>query len=118
MRVPGAPFQGRTSESSPPWQVSMAPAGRPRGGGRRGGGARGGLAAVGGGRGAGGPRGGAGGRGEGAPPADGRQRLAAEAQRGDTEEIIGVLELAGGVAGEHQGQIVRLDTAAVVHHPD
>jgi hypothetical protein len=49
---------------------------------------------------------------------NGGQRLAAEAQRADVEEILDLGEFAGGVACEGQGQIFRLDAAAVVHDLD
>src|SRR5437763_964903 len=48
----------------------------------------------------------------------GVERLAAEAQRADAEEVVGVFELAGGVAGERQRQVVGVDAAAVVRDAD
>src|SRR5262249_59756732 len=61
------------------------------------------------------------GRGEGtvlqrdlADAADGRQCFAAKAERADTEQIVGAVELAGGVAGEGERQIVRGNAATVV----
>ena len=50
--------------------------------------------------------------------ADRRQRLAAEAHRADAEQIVGLMELAGGMAGEGERQVVRLDAAAVVDDAD
>ena len=50
--------------------------------------------------------------------ADGRQGLAAEAQRGDAEEVVGRLQLAGGVRGEGQGQVVGRDAVAVIDDAD
>ena len=38
--------------------------------------------------------------------ADGGQRLAAKAERVDAEEIVGIVQLAGGVAGEGQRQVL------------
>ena len=49
---------------------------------------------------------------------DGRQRFAAEAERGNVKQVIGAGQLAGGVTGERQRQILRGDAAAVVHHAD
>ena len=62
MRVPGEPFQGRTGDSSPPWQVISAPqrvARRPRLQRHLG------------------------------DAADGRQRLAAKAEGADAEQVVG-----------------------------
>jgi hypothetical protein len=50
--------------------------------------------------------------------ADRGQGLATKAESADAEEILGAVQLAGGVAGEGQGQVFRLDAAAVVHHLD
>ena len=50
--------------------------------------------------------------------ADRGQRLAAEAERADAEQVVGVAELAGGVAGEGQRQVVGGDAAAVVDDAD
>ena len=47
--------------------------------------------------------------------ADRGQRLAAKAERADAKEIVGLAQLAGGVAGEGERQIVGVDAAAVVH---
>ena len=91
MRVPAAPFQGRTAPSSPPWQAISA------------------------------PRGSSGGRDcsvDLGDAADGGQRLAAEAERADAEQVVGVVQLAGGVAGEGQRQVVGVDAAAVVDDAD
>ena len=46
------------------------------------------------------------------------QRLAAEAQRGDAEQVVRLGELARGVAGHGQRQLVGRDPAAVVGHAD
>ena len=46
--------------------------------------------------------------------ADRGQRFAAKAERADAEEIVGVVQFAGGVAGKGQRQIVGVDAAAVV----
>jgi hypothetical protein len=51
-------------------------------------------------------------------PADRRQRLATEAQRADAEQVVGVAELAGRVAGECQRQVVRLDAPAIIDDAD
>src|SRR5437773_1158128 len=51
-------------------------------------------------------------------PREAGQGLAAEAQRGDAEEFVGAAQLAGGVAGEGQRQVVGGDAAAVVGHAD
>ena len=50
--------------------------------------------------------------------ADRRQGFAAEAHGADAEEIVGAGELAGGVIGEGERQIGRVDAAAVVDEPD
>ena len=47
---------------------------------------------------------------------DGRQRLAPKAQGHDRFEVIQVADLAGGVALERGGQLVRGDAAAIVFH--
>ena len=44
--------------------------------------------------------------------------LAAKAEGGDAFEIVGALDLAGGVAGDGQAQLVLGDAAAVVAHRD
>ena len=49
---------------------------------------------------------------------DRRQRLAAKAERADAEQVVGVGDLAGGVAGDRQRQVVRRDAAAVVDDAD
>ena len=49
---------------------------------------------------------------------DGRQRLAAKAQRGDREQILHVAQFAGGVALEGQQRVVAQHAAAVVHDAD
>ena len=46
--------------------------------------------------------------------ADGGEGLPAEAEGADAEEIVRIVELAGGVAGEGQRQVVGVDAAAVV----
>jgi hypothetical protein len=46
---------------------------------------------------------------------DRRQRLAAESERADGVEILGDPELARGMGGHRQRQILRLHPAAVVH---
>src|SRR5262249_13279864 len=50
--------------------------------------------------------------------ADGGEGLAAEAEGVDAEEVLGRGELAGGVAGEGQGQVLGGNAATVVHHLD
>ncbi len=50
--------------------------------------------------------------------ADGGEGLAAEAEGADAEQVVGVAELAGGVAGEGQRQVVGGDAAAVVGDAD
>src|SRR5262249_960560 len=47
-----------------------------------------------------------------------RQRLAAEAERADAEQVVGVAQLPGSVPGEGERQIFRDDAAAVVHDAD
>ena len=49
---------------------------------------------------------------------DGGQRFAAEAQRADGGKVLGAAELAGGVAQEGGGQLLRRDAAAVVRDAD
>ena len=49
---------------------------------------------------------------------DGRQRLAAKAQRGDGEQVFHVPQLAGGVPLEGQQRIVAQHPAAIVGDPD
>ncbi|MCY1300331.1 hypothetical protein D9M70_498920 [compost metagenome] len=49
--------------------------------------------------------------------ADGGQRLAPEAQAHHPLQVLEVADLAGGVAGQCQRQVVRRDAAAVVTHP-
>ena len=49
---------------------------------------------------------------------DGRQRLAAEAERGDGEQVLDVAQLAGGVALEGQQGVVAQHAAAVVGDAD
>ena len=46
------------------------------------------------------------------------QRLAAKAERADAEQIVGVGDLAGGVAGDGQRQLVGRDAAAVIDDAD
>ena len=46
------------------------------------------------------------------------QGLAAEAQRADAEQVVGLGQFAGGVAGHGQRQLVGRDAAAVVDHAD
>ena len=50
--------------------------------------------------------------------ADAGERLAAEAEAGDAPEVVGVAQLAGGVAGEGELELVGRDTRAVVAHLD
>src|SRR5439155_9093295 len=50
--------------------------------------------------------------------ADGGEGLAAEAERADAEQVVGGLQLAGGVAGEGEGQILGGDAAAVIGDAD
>ena len=50
--------------------------------------------------------------------ADRRQGLAAKAERADAEQVVGVAQLAGGVAGEGERQVVGVDAAAVVDDAD
>ncbi len=50
--------------------------------------------------------------------ADGGQHLAAEAQGVDAEDVLGRVQLAGGVAGEGQRQVVGVDATAVVDDLD
>ena len=45
------------------------------------------------------------------------QRLAAETETGNTEQVVGTDNLAGGVTLQRQGKIFRRQTAAVVLHP-
>ena len=45
------------------------------------------------------------------------QGLAAEAQRADAEQIVGLDDFAGGMAGQGQRQFVGRDAAAVIHYP-
>ncbi len=47
---------------------------------------------------------------------DARQRLAAEAQRAHRLEVVDAADLAGGVAGQGEQQLVRGDADAVVAH--
>ena len=49
---------------------------------------------------------------------DGRQSLTPEAQGADPAQVLGGAQLAGGVAEERGGQLLRGDAAAVVRHPD
>ena len=49
---------------------------------------------------------------------DGGQRFAAEAQSADGGKVLGAAELAGGVAQEGGGQLLRRDAAAVVRNAD
>jgi hypothetical protein len=49
---------------------------------------------------------------------DGGERLAAEAERGDAFEVFEGSNLAGGVAGERQRQLLLRDAAAVVDDAD
>ena len=44
------------------------------------------------------------------------QGLAAKAQRADAEQIVGIADFAGGVAGHGQQQLVGANAAAVVGH--
>ena len=46
--------------------------------------------------------------------ADGGQGFAAEAKGVDVAEILDLVQFAGGVAGQGQGQIVGVDAAAVI----
>jgi hypothetical protein len=50
--------------------------------------------------------------------ADRGHRLAAEPEGADPEQVVGVLQLAGGVAGEHERQVGRVDPVPVVHDAD
>ncbi len=50
--------------------------------------------------------------------ADGGEGFAAEAEGLDAKEVVGVVELAGGVGGEGQRQVVGVDAAAVVGDAD
>jgi hypothetical protein len=50
--------------------------------------------------------------------ADGGEGLPPEAEGADAEQVVGAGELAGGVGGEGQGQVLGGDTAAVVHDAD
>jgi hypothetical protein len=50
--------------------------------------------------------------------AQGGEGLAPEAKRGDAGQVLRGGQLAGGVAGEGQGQVLGQDTAAGVHDPD
>src|SRR6185312_6785972 len=50
--------------------------------------------------------------------ADGRQRLAAKTQRVDAEEVVQVLQFAGGVAGEGQRQVLGSNTTTIIHNLD
>ena len=49
--------------------------------------------------------------------ADRGQGLAAEPQRADAEQVVGLGELARGVGGDGQRQLFGRDSAAVVRHP-
>jgi hypothetical protein len=49
---------------------------------------------------------------------DRRQRFAPEPHRADPEQVVGGGQFAGGVLGERQRQVVRLDAAPVVRHAD
>ena len=49
---------------------------------------------------------------------DRRQRFAAEAERADAEQIVGLADLAGGMAGHGERQLVGRDAAAVVGDAD
>ncbi len=50
--------------------------------------------------------------------ADAGKRLAAEAQRADAEEVLGVLQFRGGVAEDGQGEVRGVDALAVVGDGD
>ena len=91
MRVPGEPPQGRTSPTVPPSTCSSPPAG-----------------VVGASRLQRHLR----------DAADGGEGLAAEAFRGDAEEVVGGAELAGGVGGEGEAEVVGVDAASVVDDAD
>src|SRR5262249_52983574 len=90
----------------------------PRAGGAVPGAGRGQLAAAAGDLGAVGPARRAGLQGDLGDAADGGQGLAPKPQGADAEEVLGAGQLAGGVAGEGERQVVRLDAAAVIDHPD
>ena len=60
----------------------------------------------------------AGGEGEAAHAGDARQRLAAKAHRGDSEEVLGVPHLAGGVAFEAEQRVVAAHAKSIVRHAD
>ena len=49
---------------------------------------------------------------------DGRERFAAEAQSGDSREILGLFDLAGGMLSDGEQQLVGLDAVAIVGHTD
>ena len=62
--------------------------------------------------------GGAAANGEPADFGDRGQRFAAEAERADVEQIVGLADFARGVAGDRERQLVDFDAAAIVGHAD
>jgi hypothetical protein len=50
--------------------------------------------------------------------ADGGQRLAAEAEGADLEQVVGIAQFARGVVAERQRQVVGVDAAAVIDDAD
>jgi hypothetical protein len=49
---------------------------------------------------------------------DGGQRLAAEAERADLEQVVGIAQFARDVVAERQRQVVGVDAAAVIDDAD
>ena len=60
---------------------------------------------------------GAGSQGQPGHGADGGQGLATKAQAHDPLQVFQVADLAGGVTGQGQGQVIRRDAAAIVTYP-